>query len=148
MGGFAGIDSIKTHLKRSYGINGVLDIDFLLMEDIWHDVKKGSGYIIISISCQTFAVSPAINYLVDMCTNLWCNNYKTKLGATFLGLIFSFLFTKIACLLCTLCEKIANFLFLLLNYNVQKLLWNKQVCPKWNNVKIKNNLSHISGNLL
>ena len=36
-----GIISIKTHLKGAFEFNGFLDLAFLFMEEIWHDLKKG-----------------------------------------------------------------------------------------------------------
>ena len=61
-----GIISIKTHLKSDFGFNIFLDLAFLLMEEIWNDVPKGSGYILSSISSQKLAVSPAKNSMVGL----------------------------------------------------------------------------------
>ena len=61
-----GIMSIKTHLKGAFGLSGILDLVFLFIEEILHDVPKGYGYILSSISSQTLAVSPANNDLVDL----------------------------------------------------------------------------------
>ena len=72
-----GIISIKTHLKGAFGLSGHLDLAFLFIEEILHDVQKGSGYILSSISSQTLSVSPDNSDLVDMWPNLWCINYKT-----------------------------------------------------------------------
>ena len=74
-------------------------------------MKKGFGYILSSISCQNFAVSLAINYLVNMCPNLWCNNPKATffLGAIFVDLDLSFVFTKNECFLCALCGRVTTF---------------------------------------
>ena len=90
MGGVVLILPIKTHLKVVFGFNGVLDLAFLFIEDIWHYVPKGSGYIPSSISCQNFSVSPSINDLLDRCPNMWCNNSKETffLGVTFFHLAF------------------------------------------------------------
>ena len=44
-GDVAGIMSIKNHLKDAFGFNGVLELAFLFIEDIWHNVQKRSGYI-------------------------------------------------------------------------------------------------------
>ena len=65
-----GIISIKTHLKGAFGLSGILDLAFLFIEEIRHDVQKGSGFIVSSTFSQTFAVSPANNDLVDLCPNL------------------------------------------------------------------------------
>ena len=65
-----GIISIKTHLKGDFGLSGILDLAFLFIEEIWHDVQKGYGNIISSTSSQTLAVSPANNDLVDLWPNI------------------------------------------------------------------------------
>ena len=41
-----GITSIKPHLKGGFGFSGILDLAFLFIEEILHDVQKGTGYII------------------------------------------------------------------------------------------------------
>ena len=68
------IISIKTHLKDPFGSSGILDLAFLFIEEILHDVQKGSGSILSSISSQTLAVSPANNDLVDT-ANGWRDIY-------------------------------------------------------------------------
>ena len=87
----------KTHLKGAFGFNGFLDLALLFIEEIWHNFQKGSGYIISLISFQKLSVSPAINDLVDLCPNLWCNHYKKIifLGANFFVFDFSFISPKI-----------------------------------------------------
>ena len=65
-GAVEGIMSIKTHLKDDFGFSEVLHLAFFFMEEILHDVKKGSGSIFSSISSQTLSVSPFNNDLVDM----------------------------------------------------------------------------------
>ena len=70
LGGDDGIISIKTHLKGAFGFSEIVDLAFLFIEEILHDVQKGSGSILSSTSSQTLAVSPAINDLVDLCPNL------------------------------------------------------------------------------
>ena len=70
LGAVDGIIFIKTHFKGAFGFSGLLDPAFLFIEEILHDVKKGSGSIISSISYQTLSVSPANNNLVDLCPNL------------------------------------------------------------------------------
>ena len=63
-GAVYGIMSIKPHLKGDFGFNGLLDPAFLFMEEIFHDVQKGSEYIFRSISSQILLVSPAKNGMV------------------------------------------------------------------------------------
>ena len=70
LGAVDGTISIKTNLKGDFGLSGILDLDFSLIEEILHDLQKGSGYILGSISYQTLAVSPDNNDLVDLCPNL------------------------------------------------------------------------------
>ena len=62
--------SIKTHLKGAFGLSGILYLAFFFIEELLHDVQKGSGYILSSTSSQALAVSPANNDMVDLCTNL------------------------------------------------------------------------------
>ena len=66
----------KTHLKSAFGFSGSFDLGFLFIEEILHEMQKGSGSILSSTSYQTLAVSPAINDVVDLFPNLWCNNSK------------------------------------------------------------------------
>ena len=61
---------MKTHLKGAFGLSGMLELAFFFIEEILHDVQKGSEYILRSTSSQTLAVSPANNDLVDMRPNL------------------------------------------------------------------------------
>ena len=70
LGAVDGIISIKTHLKGAFGFSGILDLAFLFIEEILHEVQKWSGSILSSTSSQTLAVSPANNDLVDRCPNL------------------------------------------------------------------------------
>ena len=70
LGAVDGTISIKTHLKGDFGLSGILALVFLFIEEILHEVQKGSGTILSSTSSQTFAVSPANNDLVDLCHNL------------------------------------------------------------------------------
>ena len=44
LGAVDGTISIKTHLKGAFGLSGILDLAFLFIEEILHDVQKGSGY--------------------------------------------------------------------------------------------------------
>ena len=76
LGAVDGIISIKTHLKGDFYFSGISDLAFLFIEEIWHDVQKGSGYILSSISSQTISVSPANNDMVDLWPNLWCDNSR------------------------------------------------------------------------
>ena len=41
IGAVDGIISIKTQLKGAFGLSGILDLAFLFIEEIWHDVKNG-----------------------------------------------------------------------------------------------------------
>ena len=66
LGAIDGIISIKTQLKEAFGFGGVLYLAFLFIEEILHDVEKGFGCTLSSISSQIFAVSLANNDLVDM----------------------------------------------------------------------------------
>ena len=70
LGAVDGIISIKTHLKGAFGFSGSLDLAFLSIEEILHEVQIGSGSILSSTSSQTLAVSTAINELVDLCPKL------------------------------------------------------------------------------
>ena len=69
-GAVDGLTSIKTHLKGAFGFNGRLDLAFLFIEEILHEVKKGSASIFSSASSQALAVSPSINDLVDLFYNI------------------------------------------------------------------------------
>ena len=64
-GAIDGIMSIKTHVMGAFGFSGFLYLAFLFMEEIWHDVQKGSGFILSSISSQTLLAYPTSNDLVD-----------------------------------------------------------------------------------
>ena len=136
-------------MQGAFSFNGVLDQAFLFVEDIWHDVQKGSGSILSSISFQNFAVSQAINDMVDLCPNLWCNNPKATflLDVTLFDLaLYKYIFlTKNTCFLCEVCARVTTFFLLLPNYTVQNPFWDKQVCYKFINVMIKNNPFHRSG---
>ena len=59
-----GILSIKIHLKSALGFSGLLDLAVLFMAEIWHDVQKGSGYILRSIYSQALELYLAKNDLV------------------------------------------------------------------------------------
>ena len=124
LGAVAGIISIKTHFKGAFRINGFLYLAFLFMEEIWHDVQKGYESILSSISSQTLAVSPAINYIVDLWPNLWCNNSKAIffLGANFFVFGICFISPQNACFWCALCGKVTAFLSLSPNYTSYKPL--------------------------
>ena len=90
----SGMIFTDTHLKGLLGFGGVFDIGFLFIVEIWHDVKKGSGYILNSISCQTFAVSTSSSDFVDLFPNIWLNYYKETffLGICICDFDFSFIF--------------------------------------------------------
>ena len=107
-GAIDGVISIKNHFWGNFGFNGFLDQAFLFVEAIWHDVQKGSWYILSSVSSQTLEVSPANNYLVDLWPNPWCNNYKASLfldGNLFI-IDISFISPKSVCFLCVLCGNV------------------------------------------
>ena len=70
LGAVDGIISIKTHMKGAFGFSGILDLAFLFIGEILHEVQKGSESILSSASSQTLSVSPANNDLVDLCPNL------------------------------------------------------------------------------
>ena len=76
LGAVDGTIFTKTHLKGDFDLSEILDLAFLFVEEIWHDVQKWSGSILSYIYSQTLAVSPANNDLVDLWHYLWCNNYK------------------------------------------------------------------------
>ena len=99
----AGIVSIKPNLKGAFGFIGFLDLAFLFIEDISRYLQKGYGSILCSMSFQKFVAYPAINDLLDMCPNLWCNNTKETffLGGNFFDLYFS-VYTKNPCFTCAL----------------------------------------------
>ena len=68
--------STNTHLKGVVDFREVLDISFLFIVDIWHDVQNGLGYTLSSMSCQKMEASTASSDIVDRCPNLWYNNSK------------------------------------------------------------------------
>ena len=65
-GAIDGIIYIQIHFNGAFGFDGFSDPSFLFMEEILHDLKKGYGSILSSISSQTLSVSPAKNNLVDL----------------------------------------------------------------------------------
>ena len=140
---------IKTHLKGAFGFNGVFDIAFLFIEDIWNNLQKGSKFILSSIFFQIFAVYPVINDLVDLSSNLWCNNSKTTAIFLIANISFDFDICYISpnnvCFFCVLCGKVTTFFSLLKKYTMQNLLCNKQVFTKFTTIIIENILSHRSG---
>ena len=104
----------KTHLRGVLRCIGNLDLCFLLSVEIWHDVQKGLRSTLSSISFQTFVVYPVNSNMVDLCTNLWCNNYREIIYSIvwFCNLYLFFVFTKNACFLCELCGRVTVFCFL------------------------------------
>ena len=114
-----GIIFVKTHLKGAFGLSGISYLAFFFIEEIWHEVQKGSGSILSSTSSQTFAVSSASNYLVYLCPNLWCSNSKAILflaGHLFFFDIF-LIFPIKSCFVCALCVNVTSF---------SSLLWSTQ----------------------
>ena len=112
---------IKTHSKGGFGFSGILDPHFLFIEEIWHDVKKGSGSILSSISSQTLAVHPSNNDLVYLWPNLWCNNYREMflLDGNFFVFDISLIYPQNACFRCALCGNVTAFFSLDPKYTVK-----------------------------
>ena len=50
LGAVDGIISVKTHLEGAFVFSGILDLEFLFIEEILHEVQKGSGSILSSTS--------------------------------------------------------------------------------------------------
>ena len=117
-------------MKGAFGFSGFLDLAFLFIEDILHDVQKGPGFILISISLQTLTVYPANNDMANLCPNLWQNNPKSTffLGADFLDFDIYLFSPKNACSLCALYGKVTEFFSFPPKYTVQTPVKNKQVC--------------------
>ena len=143
----AGMMSMNTNLQGVLGFRVVFDIYSLFIVDIWNDVQKGSGSIMISMSFQKVSAYPASSDLVDLCTNIWCNHSKETL---FLWIFFYdfdcfFIFTKNACFLCAMYGNVTVLCSLSLKKNAQNHLWKSQVCPKFNNIIIENSRSHKYG---
>ena len=127
-GAVADIMSIKTHLKGDFSFNGFLDLAFLFIGDIWHDVQIGYGSILSLISFHIFAVSLDINDLVYLCLNLWCNNSKATLflGAIYFDFDFCFIFLKNACFRYAICGKVAASFSLFPKFTVKNPFWDKK----------------------
>ena len=137
--------SMNTHLKGVLVFIGVFDLGFIFIVEIWHDVHNGSGYTLISISCQTISVYPDSRDLVDLCPNLWCNNSKEIFfwGILFCGFKFSFVFTKNACFFFAVCGNFATFCSLSLKKTV-KTYMKSQVCSEFIIIILENNRLHKS----
>ena len=116
----------KNHLKGTFGFSGILYLAFLFIEEIWHDVQKGSGSILSSIYYQTLSVSPANNDLADLWPNLYCNNYKAIffLDGNFFFFEISLISPKNACFLWALCVNVTVLFSFAPKYTVQNPLWN------------------------
>ena len=93
------------------------------------------------------SVSSASCDLVDLCPNLWWNNYRDTLflGIRFCGFEFSFVYTKNACFCCALCGDVTTLSSLSPKKTVQNNLWKSQVCTEFISVIMENNQSHKSG---
>ena len=98
-------------MLRCYEFTSYATLDFLFIVEILYGVQKGSGSTLISMSCQTLAASLEIMDLLELCTNIWCNNFREilLLGMVVFDFDFCFVFTKHACFLCTLCGNVAAF---------------------------------------
>ena len=120
-----GTISIKTHLKGVFGFSGILYLAFLFIEEVWHDVHKGSRSIFSSTSSQTVAVYPSNNYLGDLCPKIWCSNSKAIffLAGNLFFLDFSMIFPRNACFLCALCGKVTALFPFAPKYTVQNPFW-------------------------
>ena len=67
LGDVDGIVSIKTHLKGAFGFSRFLDLDFLFIEEIWHDVQKRSGSILSSIYITKHSQYPQLTIIWWVC---------------------------------------------------------------------------------
>ena len=125
----AGMVSIYTYLKYFLGFRGVFDLDFLLFVEIWHDVQKGSGSTLSSMSFQNLALSPTSSEIVDLCPNIWWNNSEETflLGIYFCDFDFSFVFSKHACFCCAMCDNVTAFCSFSLKKNLFKTLYEKVI---------------------
>ena len=123
LGAVDGIIFIKTHLKSAFCFSGIIDLALLFIEDIWHDVQKGSGSILSSTSFQTLSLSPAINDLVDLCPNIWCNNSKAIffLARNLFFFDTSWIFPVKACFLYSLCKNVTALFSFSPKYTVKTL---------------------------
>ena len=137
----SGVVSINTHLNGFLSFISVFDIEFLLIIEIWHDVQKGSGSTLRSMSCQKLAVYPAISELVDLYPNLLWNSSREII---FLGFSFVVL-TFLSYFLCMLCDNVTELYSSALNKTIQKTFWKMQICPKSINVIMENNWLHKYG---
>ena len=84
--------------------------------------------------------------MIDMCTNLWCNNFKANLfiGSIFFDFDIFFISPKNACFRCALYGEVTAIFSLFPKYTVQNHFWNKQVHTKLINTMVEKNLSHRS----
>ena len=110
-------------------------------------MQKWSESILSSTSSQTLAVSPANNYLVDLCPNLWCSNFRAifSLAGNLFFFDFSMIFPRNVCFLCAMCGNVTAFFYFAPKYTVQNPLLKIQLFPAFINVMIENNLFHKSG---
>ena len=125
LGTVDGIISIKTHLEGAFGFSGILDLAFLFVEEIWHYVKKGSGYVLRYTSPQILALSPANNDLVDLWHNLWSNNSKAifLLDGKFFVFDISLISHQNECFVSVLGGNVTDFSLLLQVLTVQNPFW-------------------------
>ena len=116
----------KTHLKGAFGSNGFWARLFIHWIYLTLCAKGVWIYPKLNILSKV-SVYIAINYLVDLFPNLWCNNSKATLflGYIFFNLVFYFVFTKNSRFLCAPCGRVTTFSLLLTKYTMQKPFWNK-----------------------
>ena len=93
---FMGIFGSSTHLFKFRSLSIILEFWYVS--------------ILSSMSCQKFAVYLAISELLDLCSNLWCNNTKENflLEICFCDFDFSFVLTKNECFFCAPCGSVAT----------------------------------------
>ena len=136
----AGVMSMKTHLKCVLGCSVKLDLGFLLIDEICHDVHKWSGSTLSSISCQTFTLSLANSNRVELCPNLWWNNYREILFFWVFFVISTFILFYQKCMFSLYNTWYSNrVLFVITKETMQKNLWKRRLCPKLTNATIENN---------
>ena len=116
------IITMNTHLKGDLGFRGFLWYSILVhcWDMTWCTERVGIYFDLNEL--PKFRVSIAINDLVDLCPNLWCNNLKETLlfGICFCNFDFPFICTKNACFCCVLCINFTTFCSLTLKNTTKK----------------------------